>query len=89
MRMQHEIKTLRAIVDTQEEAIKTLTSAKERIEKEKYKLEKELLAYKMREKDGVLVDGDSEGKMDCILHLRGKTSITIVLITTFFPCFHN
>ena len=51
--------------------------------------EKELLAYKMREKDGVLVDGDSDGKMDCILYLRGKTSITIVLITTFFPCFHN
>ncbi|XP_074611990.1 uncharacterized protein LOC141866394 [Acropora palmata] len=64
MRMQHEIKTLRAIVDTQEEAIKTLTSAKERIEKEKYKLEKELLAYKMREKDGVLVDGDSEDDGD-------------------------
>lgn len=64
MRMQHEIKTLRAIVDTQEEAIKTLTSAKERIENEKYKLEKELLAYKMREKDGILVDGDSEDDGD-------------------------
>ena len=49
--------------------------------------EKELLAYKMREKDGVLVDGDSEGKIDCVLYLHGKTSITIVLITTFFPAF--
>lgn len=40
--------------------------------------EKELLAYKMQEKDGILVDGDSEGKTDCVLYVRGKTSITIV-----------
>lgn len=64
IRMQHEIKTLRAIVDTQEEAIKTLTSAKERIEKEKYKLEKELLAYKMQGKDGILTDQDCEDDGD-------------------------
>ncbi|XP_020611801.1 uncharacterized protein LOC110050239 isoform X2 [Orbicella faveolata] len=64
VRMQHEIKTLKAVVDTQEEAIKTLTSAKERIEKEKYKLEKELLAYKVRVKDGILTDEDSDGDDD-------------------------
>ncbi|KAJ7388896.1 hypothetical protein OS493_035043 [Desmophyllum pertusum] len=64
VRMQHEIKTLKAMVDTQDEAIKTLTSAKERIGKEKYKLEKELLAYKMKGKDGFLADDESDGDDD-------------------------
>lgn len=64
VRMQHEIKTLRAVVDTQDEAIKTLTSAKERLEKEKHKLEKELLAYKMKDKDGILANKDSDSDDD-------------------------
>ncbi|XP_078352937.1 uncharacterized protein LOC144637734 isoform X1 [Oculina patagonica] len=64
VRMQHEIKTLKAMVDTQEEAIRTLTSAKERIKKEKYKLEKELLAYKMKGKDGFLADDNTDGDDD-------------------------
>ncbi|XP_022783132.1 uncharacterized protein LOC111323938 isoform X2 [Stylophora pistillata] len=62
VRMQHEIKTLRAVVDTQDEAIKTLTSAKERLVKEKHKLEKELLAYKMKDKDGILDSKDCDSE---------------------------
>lgn len=80
VRMQHEIKTLRAVVDTQDEAIKTLTSAKERLVKEKHKLEKELLAYKMKDKDGILdskdCDSDDDNLYEALAHMLSKKHVT-------------
>ncbi|XP_032241531.1 uncharacterized protein LOC116620093 isoform X2 [Nematostella vectensis] len=64
VRMKHEIKTLKAMVDTQDNVIKILTSAKERLLKEKYKLEKQLLDFKAKDIDSGWSFGDDSEDED-------------------------
>ncbi|XP_031568080.1 uncharacterized protein LOC116302833 [Actinia tenebrosa] len=64
VRMKHEIRTLKALVDTQEEVIKTLTKAKERLQKSHFKLEKKILDMQLEKEESAVIDLDEKESDD-------------------------